>query len=97
MESFLVRFAARHFFAGRNHRGEPLGSYFPSVGESLSYLCACEIVKKLRALGFTDAVVCTPTGQPALPEDIINVEDVRSTHEFLTVWGRDAESESVSK
>lgn len=82
---FIVRFATEFFFT-RRRGGSPMGSTFPGQASGMSYACAFALAQQLRDAGFTDALVCLPTGLPAGVIDIYEATDVRSSEEFRKAW-----------
>lgn len=98
LQAFTVRFAAKYFYVGRDALRQPLGTFFQSRGLMMSYPVALEVAKNLRDLGYSDAVVCTSAGRPALPEhidaaadDLDAVANARTSQEYLLMWGTDPE------
>ena len=83
---FVVRYAKRFFFT-RRVKGVPMGCLYPSQATAQTYSCAFAIAQTLRDEGFTDAIVCLPTGLPADVNSIFCARDVRNTEEFQNVWG----------
>lgn len=83
---FVVRYAKRFFFT-RRVNGVPMGCLYPSQATAQTYFCAFTVAQTLRDEGFTDAIVCLPTGLPADVNSIFHARDARNSDEFQCVWG----------
>jgi hypothetical protein len=94
---FVVRFAGSFFYTRRGHKGEPLGSLYPSQAQAMTYATAFQLAQILRAVGFIDAIVCGPTGMPSSVKDIYTAKDARESEEFQRVWAEPATAEPAQK
>jgi hypothetical protein len=86
-DEFTVRFNGSFLFAGRDVRGEPLGSRDPMEAKSMSRAAAQEVCSRLKRMKFKDA-------------EIIEFASVDNTleSELKRVWGSGVETtpESVT-
>src|ERR1700733_9966947 len=73
--SFLVRFSECYFFTRRDETG-PRGTLYPSAGTHFAYNDADEICRRVRDLGYPDAVVVDRQGVPVT--EVSAVEEVSS-------------------
>lgn len=93
-QDYVVRFAAKYFFVGRDEEGRPTGTEYPSFARLLTYRTALEIARSLRTLEYPDAVVCTIYGTPALPEDVAAPSEAATeSSEFKSAWGLTEDSQ----
>lgn len=84
---YLVRFADRYFFVGLDENGSPTGTLYPSYARTMSYMVAVEVAIRLQDIKYTDAVVATQYGKPALPEDTrALVKNLGESDEFKSAW-----------
>jgi hypothetical protein len=88
--SYLVRFSGHYFYSARTLSGDrAMGTEYPSAALEMPYLVAAEIAKRLRALGYDDAVVATQFGLPATAEDLQEkAEDIAGSYDFNQAWFR---------
>jgi hypothetical protein len=93
-QKYLVRFAQSYLFV-RKTAGSPVaqGSLFLSAGTQFSFLAAAEVTRRLRILGYTDAVVATLRGAPVTADNANQAESYNEI-ETASVW---AELEPASE
>jgi hypothetical protein len=86
--NYLVRFSEKYFYSARSISGDRAhGTQFPSVALQMSYLVAVEVSKRLRDMGYPDAVVTNLYGAPATADDLLAAaEDVTSSYDFHNAW-----------
>jgi len=68
---FLVRLSGKYFFISRIPNDRRMhGTLFMSFGLRMSYLVAAEVALRIRAAGWSDALVCDLHGNPISLENI---------------------------
>lgn len=85
-QKYLVRFAQKYIFVRKAADSNVAqGSLFLSAGAQFSFLAAAEVTRRLRSLGYTDAVVATLRGEP-ITADNANQTESYNEIETASVW-----------
>jgi hypothetical protein len=85
-QQYIVRFAQRYFFVRKTADSNVAqGSLLLSSATQFSFLAAAEVVRRLRCIGYGDAVVATLRGEP-LTADNANQTESYNEIETASVW-----------